>query len=332
MTRLCLILASLLTLASLAPAQRQPGRNGARAPVNRPKWNIAAQLPPALKTALKAVGQIRYSGTRVIEAKNGPNRERHTEFVITAGVHSRIEFPADSPMHGQVIVESPQGRRHYNPANNELQVLPAQRDQAYERLAKMVANRNVVVTQTAGGNIAGQATELISIGDRQGNILQKLWIEPKTGMILKRELFDRGGALQASFEFTQVNLNPIIDRTEFRLEPSGVTVVTPDTVLNRLMRRGGFVNVRIPPGTGYRLEAARVQRMADQPVLVQHYTGNGHRITLYQLKTSVNRDRLKALERPDVQIHAWEAKGSSFVLVGDLSDAELRDLGHRLGG
>lgn len=295
-------------------------------------WKIAPQLPPALKLALGAVERIRYSGTRVIETKNGLNRLKHVEYVITDGPNSRIEFPADSPLHGQVIVETPNERRHYLPARNELQILPPQRDQAFSRLAKMVENRNVTVTELAGGSVAGLSTQLISIADKQGNVVQKLWIEPRSGMILKRELYDRGGTLQAYFEFTQVNLNPIIDQTEFALAPKGAQVVTPLVTLHRLMKRFAFQDVELPTNLPYQLIAARSQKIEDQQVLVQQYVGAGHRITLYQLKVPVDPKRLGNLERPDLQIYSWQAKGMSFVLVGDLSDAELGSLGRRLGG
>src|SRR5207253_2737633 len=183
------------------------------------------------------------------------------------------EFPGESPLHGQVIVETATERRHYIPERNELQILPPRREEAYGRIAQMVANRKVVVNETSGGNVAGLATELVSISDQKGNVLQKLWIEPKTGMILKRELYDRGGTMHASSEFTQVNLRPLIHPTDFLLDVKGANVLTPEIVLNRLIRRGGYQNVRIPRGGPYRLEIVRQQKIAEQDVLVQQYTG-----------------------------------------------------------
>jgi outer membrane lipoprotein-sorting protein len=328
-----LVLGATGTFAQLRP-RRVFGGNPlpkAQRPPRR-QWAVPAQIPPALKQALGAIGRLHYSGTRVIEAKVGANRQSHTEYVVTDGVSSRIEFPKDSPLAGQVIVENGVERRQFFPGRNELQVGPAQRDEAIQRLIKLVENRAINVSETSGGNYAGMPTELVSIADRMGNVKQKLWIEARSGMILRREIYDKAGALQASLEFTQANLNPVIRRDEFRLDPKGANVVTPERRLDEIIRRQGYQDVRIPAGTPYRLEGARMQKIGEQQVLVQQYAGNGHRITLYQLKVAVDPSRLGKLERTDLQIYFWQSKGSSFVLMGDLSDAELKDLGRRLGG
>src|ERR1044072_3912776 len=293
-------------------------------------WTVPAQVPPALRRALAAFGKIKYSGKRTVEALNDGNRHRHIEFVIADGQRSRIWFPDDSDLKGQIIVETPKERRHYLPGRNELQVMPPRREQAFERIAQM-ANRRLSFDSTAGGQIANVQTQLVTISDKNGNVFEKLWIEPRSGMILKREMYDRAGSIEASFEFTEVNLNPTINRTDFVLEHKGANVITPETVLRRLVKRGSFMPVRLPAGGAYELEAARVQQIAGQPVLVQHYMGNGHRITLYQLKVAVNPQRLGRMERENVQIYSWQSGDTSFVIVGDIPDPELRELARKAG-
>ncbi|HVT13565.1 MAG TPA: hypothetical protein VHE55_14970 [Fimbriimonadaceae bacterium] len=322
----------LLLGATAADAQARPRRLLDGKGKQKHNWVVPAQIPPALKLALNAFDRIRYSGTRVIQVKSGTNRQQHTELVLTNGPETRIEFPPESPLHGQIIVENPTERRQYFPARNEIQVGPPQRDQAIQRLATIVARRGVNVDETPGGPVAGMQTEVVSISDKKGNLLQKLWIENKSGMILKRELYDRLGTLQASFEFTQANLNPIIHPTDFKLERKGVRTITPDDILTRIIRKEGFQDVRFPAGTPYKLELARMQKLASQRVLVQQYAGNGHRISLYQLNTTVDPSRLGKIAPAGVQVYTWSAGGASFVLVGDLPEAELKDLGHRLGG
>lgn len=325
---------ALLLSATVAGAQVRPRRllGGGPARKVQRNWVVPPQVPPALKLALGVFDRIRYSGTRVIQVKSGTNRQEHTEYVVTNGPETRIEFPVESPLHGQVIVENASERRQYFPARNEIQVGPPQRDQAVQRLATMVARRGVTVTEASGGAVAGMQTEVVSISDRKGNLLQKLWIEGKSGLILKRELYDKLGTLQASFEFTQANLNPIIHPSDFKLERKGVKVITPDDVLTRIIRKERFQDVRLPAGTPYKLEGARVQKIVDQRVLVQQYAGNGHRVTLYQLNASVDPSRLGKLAPNGVQVYSWNSGGASFVLVGDLPETELKDLGHRLGG
>ncbi|HTQ09674.1 MAG TPA: hypothetical protein VMI31_06345 [Fimbriimonadaceae bacterium] len=293
-------------------------------------WRIAPQLPPALKKALGAVGTIRYQGTRVIETRNGLNRQQHTEYVLNDGMRSRIEFPEDSPLHGQIIIETASERLHYIPGRNVIERGPPVVDEAYARLAQRAANGNVVVTEVPGGAVANVPTELVTLTNKQGETLQKLWIEPGSGMILKRELYTRGGVLSASFEFTQVNLNPRIDPTDWNL-PRGARIVTPEIKLVELIRRGGFADVRLPADSPYKLEAARVQKIADRQVLVQQYAGNGRRVVLYQTKAAVDPGQFVNLPN-GVRTFAWRSGASSFVLMGDIAENEIQELGHRMGG
>lgn len=330
MTRFCLLILSLsLACATFAQARPIPRGNGQGHRAG--PWTVPAQVPPALRRALAAFGKIKYSGTRLVETRNEANRVRHTEFVITDGRRSRISFPDDSELKGQIIVETPKERRHYLPGRNELQIMPPRREQAFGRIAQLV-NRRLTFETATGGAIAGLQTTLVTLSDKNGNVFDKLWIEPKSGMILKREMYDRAGSIEASFEFSQVNLNPTIDRTDFVLEHKGARIITPASLLQRLIERGKYQPVQLPAGGQFNLESARIQQIAGQPVLVQHYSGGGHRVTLYQLKVAVNPQRLGKMERADVQIYSWQSGGATFVIVGDIPDSELRDLARKLGG
>jgi len=317
--------------ATVAPCQVRPGRflqNRRQARQNHP-WQVAPELPPALKRALNAVGTVRYSGTRIIENRNGLNRQQHSEYVLSDGTWSRIEFPQDSPLHGQVILETPTERLHYFPGRNEIEKEPPVRDEAYTRLAQRVANRNVVVNETAGGAVANMPTQLVTLTNKQREVLQRLWIEPNTGMILKRELYAKG-VLQGSFEFTEVNLNPRIDPSDRNL-PKGARIITPETKLINLIRKWQYADVQLPSDSPYQLEAARIQKIANQQVLVQQYAGNGRRVVLYQIKAVIDPDRFVGLPN-GVKTYSWHSGDSSFVLMGDIPEAELKDIGHRIGG
>lgn len=323
---------SLCLIATSAFAQQEPLALGGfgQGKLRAGQWTVPSQVPPVLRKALARLGKLKYSGTRTVESRTGPNRERHVEYVVTDGQRSRIWFPASSELQGQIIVETPKERRHYLPGRNELQIMPPRREQVFERIVQLV-NRRLSFDTSAGGKVAGVAAQLVTISDKQGNVLEKLWIDPQSGMILKREMYDRAGSVEAWFEFTEINLNPNINRTDFILEHKGATVVTPDVMLRRLAKRGGFQLVRLPQSVPYVLEIVRVQQIGGQPVLVQHYSGGAHRITLYQLKAAVDPQRLGQLESRDLQVTSWQSGGSTFVLVGDVSDSELQDLARRIG-
>ncbi len=322
---------ALVCVACVSIAQVPAGPRGFKVGGQKRAWGVGLDLPPALRSALLSLGRTRYSGTRVVTQKQGPNRESHTEFVITDGIRSRVEFPNTSALRGQVIVEDNEHRRHYMPDKNELHILPPRREQAFGRIAQL-GKRKFTFTQTPGGMVAGLNTQLVTVSDPKGNVMQRLWIEPNSGLFVKREIYDRTGALQASFEFTQMNLRPRIDASDFNLQPKGVRIITPQIALNGIIKRERFLDVKFPENGGLQLEAAHIMKIGGQAVLVQNYVGSGHRVSLYQLRASVDPAQLGRLARPEVRTYSWQSSGSSFVLVGDVSDAELRELARRLGG
>src|SRR5688572_30101052 len=126
-------------VAAFASAQRPPrggfeagreGRGGFR-------QEIPADWPPILQRAFKSAFQLKYSGTRVVMFRRGPERRKTTEYVLKDGPRLRIEYPEDSLNAGQVIVENGRERQHFFPESNEIHVGPAMHDDAFEKL-KMI--------------------------------------------------------------------------------------------------------------------------------------------------------------------------------------------------
>jgi hypothetical protein len=304
--------AATLPLATVAPAQ--------------------TSVPPVLQRALDAGPKLRYTGRRVVEFRHGPERRRHTEFITRNGLWTRIEFPSDSPFAGQVIVEGPNDRRHFFPDRNEIRVLPPRRELAQHQLTRMLEagqRHGFTLGTETGEAVAGVRTEQVVLRDRHGNVLQRVHVDPRTGAMLKRQLFDPVGTQVGYFEFTEINFNPRIRAADFQIRRQGATVVTPVMMMRRAAQEGGFDPVWIPPATGYRLESSRVQPMGSERVFVQVYQGQSQRVTLFQLKSAVDPQRLRRMSR-GVRSHSWERRGKTFVLIGDLEENTLRNLARRL--
>lgn len=292
---------------------------------------LAPRLPAVLKTALRAVGKTKYAGTRIVEARAGANGQRHVERVLVDGYRTRIEFPEASPLHGEIIVETAKERRQFLPSRNEIRVMPPRREEALARIAQL-GKRRLSFKEAAGGKVAGLDTQRVDVADPNGRVLQSLWIEPKSGIILKREINDRTGKRNAYFEFTQIDLTPQIKASDFALTVKGAQIVTPQRNLERVAKRGGFLGPHLPNDSEYQLEAARIQKIAGMDVLVQQYVGHGRRITLYELRADIDPNRLGRLAPANIHTTAWRRGGSSFALVGDVAQAELEDLAARLRG
>lgn len=295
-----------------------------------------SDLPPILQKSIKSHRTSRYSGQRTVEFKFGPERNNHIEYVLKDGVRSRTEFPGDSPYKGQIIVEDGTHRYHYFPDRNEIRIEPP-RGREFGRHLRGPGpdgdHRHEPLRHTVvdGGPIAGFKTQLISASDANGNVLQKLWIEPRTGVVLKRVMFDPVGARIGYFEFSRINFNPKFAPGDFRIDRKGATVITPAMTARRLAMQLGLTPSILPESTGFQLEGARVLHPDGKDVLAQTYTGQEGRFTLFQLRAAVDQNRLQKMTRGRLASYSWERGGQGFALLGDLPQPRLREIARLLG-
>ncbi|MGV3616992.1 MAG: sigma-E factor regulatory protein RseB domain-containing protein [Fimbriimonas sp.] len=295
---------------------------------------IRPDVPPVLRKAFLSGKRTRYTGTRVVIFRKGAETSQHTEYVTRDGPRLRIEFPRESAFGGQIIVESKSERRHYFPDKNEIHVLPPRREEAFERIARLVRSPRDRFRFTNGPDevVAGKSTEQVVVSDPAGNVVQRLYIEPNTGLVLKRQLFDQVGTRVGGFEFTEVDFRPRIRDDVFRLTRRGARIVTPAQLLEELARREGFRPVVLPATDSVKLEWSGVWPIDGEDVLTQSYAAKDGRLTLFQLKRIVSPDRLSKLARGRVKFVYWRRDGRTFVLVGNRSVEELRRLAEPVSG
>lgn len=314
----------LLIALSLASAQ------GRRRPPIPP-----ADLPPLLQRAIDAAKTARYSGERTVEFRVGADRKVFRELILRDGQRARIEFPGDSEYRGQVIVERDGERQHYFPDANEIRILPARGDEPMRRLMFVLSrgrDRGFKVQVQGGGNVAGLGTELATVVDPHGNPMQKLWIHPNSGVVLRREAYDPTGSKIGGFEFTRINLRPRFDRGDFTIVRRGATVVTQADMVRRNAVALGLTPVLIPESRGYKLLGVRVMDRGPQKILMQSYASSNGRLTLFQVKAPLSPDKLRRMGgRGEVATHTWVVGDESFALVGDVSADELRTLARDIG-
>lgn len=292
-------------------------------------------LPPIVRKAVQSYMTLRYTGTRVLEFKVGPDKRRHTEYVIRDGGRSRIEFPQGSKFAGQVIVETGGKRYHYFPDLKEIRVQPARRDEAFGRIFKFMGRggRRFKVSTAPGAVVAGIRTEQAVMSDQEGNVAERIHIDPRSGLILKLELFDETGLPVGGYEFSQVNLNPTIDQRALGpLFIRGAKMVSPRDLARRLALQGGFLAATIPDGSGWQLEHSRVFKVSGVPVFAQIYMGGPGRLSLFQVKEEIEPSRLRRMgrDRGPFNTYAWQYQGRHFVLVGEQDQTELQRLAGRL--
>lgn len=309
----------VLALGGTAVAQRP----GAVRPGLKP------DVPPILRKMVQASRTLRYSGTRTVEFKRGPDRDSHVEYVVRDGARTRIEFPGSSPVSGQIIVENERERQHYFPDVNEIHIMASRREEIASRLIGMMRDLGgrAEVRVTDGDKVAGMPTSLVTIGEREGNVLQKLWVHQRTGLLLKRELFDSVGSRVGFFEFSEVNLNPDIQPSDFRILRKNAKMLTPLDLVRRFSRQSGFEPLTIRSESEVQLDEVRVIRLAQEPVLVQTYKSPIGPLTLFQTKGDVDRrafERMARIEKFNSWV--WTQGGKTLALIGNQSETELKRL------
>ncbi|HJP83180.1 MAG TPA: hypothetical protein VJ835_06695 [Fimbriimonadaceae bacterium] len=299
-----------------------------------------AQAQPSSAQALldlvgRASQKLRYSGVRKVQMKFGPDRVTHTEYILRDGKKTRIWFPDEGSFRGQIIVETEKERRHYFPEKNQVEVMPPRREENAARFGRFGrdGSQKPLLKLEDGEVIVGIDTKRVAFFNKAGQAFMRLWIDPKTGLVLKRIFYDKQGTIQASAEFTKVDLTPQFRKSDFELNIRGAKIYTPRDRLAELVSRGDYANVSLSPKDPFQLESARIQRIENVPALVQVYVKKDGRVSLIQLKAHIDPNRLKNFGRGErLGTYTWQRGGSSFVLVGDMSESRLRDLAQRLGG
>jgi negative regulator of sigma E activity len=295
------------------------------------KLGRQGEVPPVLKKALEAGPKLRYVGTRVIEFRKQGQPVRFSEIVTRDGPFTRIEFPEGSLYQGQVIVETPRERRHFFPDKNEIRILAPRREEALHRLSRMARSDKFVFAGGPAASVAGVRTAQVIVRDKAGNLVQRIFIEPKSGLLVKRQMFDMGGAPAGLFEFTQLNLNPRINPMIFRLDRKGAKIIRPVDTLREVARKEGFPAAYLPASSGYVLHFTNVRKIDGQDVLMSFYGADKGRLSLFITKEPLDPQKLSRFGRGTVNVHTWREGGVSLALIGNQDQETLRRLAAMVG-
>ena len=308
----------------------------ASAQVNRPlnggPKRFRGDVPMMLVRAIQAQPRLRYTGTYTVEFKQGPTPLRHVEYITRDAGRYRIDFPSNSQFAGQVIIEDQNIRQHYRPNVNEIIQQPPRHGEAWEKVANLATDPHYQLTTAPGSNIAGFKTDQLVVMDKSGNVLQRLFIEPNSGVIMKRQIFDAVGTPAGYFEFTSIDLDPKIDPSIFVIKRKNAKIITPIMQLQRLCTRRGFNLRYLPPGSGFQLEGANPRNFAGIEGLVQTYLNGKARLWIYQLKAPLDPERLRQQAGKNQQFFSFQSLGETIVLIGNVPERKLERFATQMTG
>ncbi|MEI7986111.1 MAG: hypothetical protein WCI55_10825, partial [Armatimonadota bacterium] len=261
------------------------------------------ELPPELKEIFAKAKNLRFSGTRTVTFVRAGRVDSHNEYVTKDGPNLRIEFAAGSPFAGQIIVETASERKHYFPDKNEIHEFPSFGKKQFEGFRTNFRGSRSGKTNfgsSNGGVIAGLKCTKYQLSDSQNNPMVQIFVEPRSGMMVKRVMFDPTGNIAGSYEFVSVTLEPKIQPGAFKIVRKGAVVIRPIDDLRRECKELGIPSILLAKKSGYQLENVYVRDIKGSKVVVQSYGKEDSRITVFLTRSQLNASDLKRYNRGEL--------------------------------
>lgn len=292
----------------------------------RGRKDVPQNLPPIVRKALEEAPKLRYAAEMTVEFRgSGPSRSKFKQIVWKDGRRTRIERPDN----GEIVVENGTIRRKYNPSTNEIEESRGMRDEVMGRLIqalRMANGEKGKIATAPGPSIAGRPTEEVSISDGRGNPIQKLWIDVRTGMIMKREIYDRVGSLAGLVEVTKIDFNPTFRPTDFEIRRANAKVVSQIDIAKRVARKHGFLSAFLDITQDRQLDGNTVVGQERPVAWILHYQTNQGMLSLVQSKEQLEPGMLQRMSGRGRNVYQWQLKGRYFALIGEMPVETLRSL------
>jgi len=303
-------LLSLLALAGAVPAFAQPART----------------FPPEITRYLQLQSRVKAAGIRNVTLMVDGQMRTFRERVLKQGLNMRIEY-ADGPNAGSYTVESGGRRFLVNPARREARTMaPMGASFAPASLMSRIQSREGRWQQSQGGDIAGLKTVRWDVVDGRNRVMQRFWVDPNSGLILKRQIFDDNGRVAGGFEFEAVRFDVDVPSNQFAV-PSDYRVIRPLDELKAACQRVALTPVILDPSLGYNLDAIRVLSAArGAGIVMSVYADETTQLSLYIMKQPLNADRLRRLTGQRLKFYSWQQGGQYLTLIGALPEEELARL------
>jgi hypothetical protein len=286
------------------------------------------ELPPEMKEVFAKAKTLRFSGTRTVTVVRAGRVESHNEYVTKDGSNLRIEFAPGSQYAGQIIIETSTERKHFFPEMNEIHEYPSFGRRQFEgfRSSMRGSRGKPQFSSTDGGVIAGLHVSRYQLSDAQNNPIAQIFVEPRSGLTVKRVIFDATGNVAGSYEFTSVTLGPKIQQGAFKIARKGATIIRPIDVLRKQCGILGVPALSLSKNSGYQLENVYVREVKGSKVLAQTYGKEDSRVTVFLTKSPLNPSDLRKFNRGELNSYVRTLNGVTLVIMGDQPEDRLRTL------
>jgi len=303
--------------------------------------------------AVEADDSVSYSGTLTSVVYEG---DRAASTVARIDHKSpnrwRIWYVAPADAYGRMIVSNESLTYQYEPSRNRVYSYDwnntAPGILAPVDVGRVQANYSVDLGPTS--SVAGRKTTTLSLVSKHtGALVQRIWVDDQTKLILRRENYIADGSVGAKSSFDSIRVGISLPQDLFNLTvPSGMTLVSGATYAktttntNELVKSLDFKFA--PPNylpNGFALERGSVASH-DGVNTVEFVYGDGLRTFSLFENASGQLPRFNEGESEPIVIGAangkyaevsgqalasWNAGGLNFTIVGDLSTKEISKIG-----
>jgi outer membrane lipoprotein-sorting protein len=158
----------------------------------------------ALRQAYASDRNLTYEGSVTTTVFCGGKERQTQSFVRHKGSAERIDYPS-SPVRGAVVVNTEHETRAYRPDMKQVAISYASKERQDTSGLDLII-KSYSISGKEDGEVAGRAVNLITMEPKHySGPVKRLWIDRKTGVILKSEDICTSGRLRSSMEFSRIS-------------------------------------------------------------------------------------------------------------------------------
>lgn len=250
----------------------------------------------------------------------------------------------------QIVVSDGKTEWIYDKARNRVWV-GTPPDPDYKQLGRddesdlLESNYQAVVS--SGDPVAGHSTWLLELRSRgTGVVGRRLWVDRRTGLILRAQIFEPDGGMTAETRFEEVHFSKRQKKSLFKFAPPpGAAVVKrlePNAMALDKAKAASGLEPKTPAWlpSGYVFESLNVLRRSGKNIIHYRFSDGINVLSLFQCPPRVDLDfggktgQRVVLESgrgtlawtPEGRVLGWSVGPSKFVLVGALPPETLEKI------
>ncbi len=299
-----------------------------------------ADASAILKQSCAGFDKLDYSGTVTSTVSYCGHKIITRSTVRHKGKDERIEY-LSGPVRGVVIINTGKENRIYQPNTGKI-IISQTVDSTRHDLVSLLNNYKAI--KTADGSVAGRKVNIISLESKHNGPARKLWIDRKTGIILKSEEYSTDGRLRSRTEFTKISyapqhieaVNKLPDTVEAKWTREELDIPSSLAEVEKTVG----IRTTLPaymPG-GYSLESASVYNCVcgcGNKAIHLRYTDGLNSISIYETPGSsqygsntckihcATKGRCVVADARQAQVATISIGKITVIVVADLSEAEI---------